>query len=83
MTIGLWVVAGAACVAAILLWRRTRRLAAQLEQLSHRYWELKYEQMELRQHLQRPASAPPDEAVEPPRATVAREAFVSLASLKR
>ena len=82
MLIGLWIVASVSGVAAILLWRRTRRVAAQLEQLSHRYWELKYEQQELRQQLQRLTGGATGEA-ERPHPTMPGEGFVPLASLKR
>jgi hypothetical protein len=81
--IALWVVTTVSCLTAILLWRRTRRLAAQLDQLSHRYWELKYEQQELRGELQRAngvTSTSPSTGPRPPRTG---DAFVPLASLKR
>jgi hypothetical protein len=71
MLIGLWIVASVSGVAAIFLWRRTRRVAAQLEQLSHRYWQ-----------LQRLTGGAPGEA-ERPHPTMPGEGFVPLASLKR
>ena len=79
-----WVVAVAALVVAVLAWARTRRLAQRLDQLLQMYWELKYQQGELRVLLQRlsgdapPASQPPLEpAARPP------DWFIPLKSLKR
>jgi hypothetical protein len=56
----LWVIALASLVAAILAWRKARAAAQRAEQLSHLYWELKYQHGELRgqvQRLGRPDSA--------------------------
>ena len=83
--IALGVVTTVTCLMAILLWRRTRRLSARLDQLSHRYWELKYDQQELRGELQRASGADPASGSPstPPRPSRTSEAFVPLASLKR
>jgi hypothetical protein len=81
--IALWVVTTVAGLAALLLWRRIRRLDEQLEQLSHRYWELKYEQLELRAQLQRSGAPAAGEPAPPPPALRSGEGFVPLASLKR
>ena len=79
-----WVVAVAALAVAVLAWVRTRRLAQRLDQLLQMYWELKYQQGELRVMLQRlggaapPASQPPTEQpTRPP------DGFIPLISLKR
>jgi hypothetical protein len=80
----LWIVTGAALVVAFVAWRQARRAAARLEQLSQMYWELKYQNGELRVQLQRltgdtpAASAPPQAAPQRP-----AEVFVPLTSLKR
>ena len=83
--IALWVVTTVSCLTAILLWRRMRRLAVLLDQLSHRYWELKYDQQELRGELQRASGAEPGAGSPstPPRPARTGDAFVPLASLKR
>ena len=48
------------------------------------YWELKYEQGELRVQLQRLAGAPPDKSPAPqPSLPAGSGAFVPLTSLKR
>ena len=79
-----WIVASAALLVATLSWIRARRTARRLEQVSQMYWELKYEQGELRVQLQRlaagtaPAGPPPPAAPGSP-----SEGFVPLASLKR
>jgi hypothetical protein len=71
-----WIIAGAALLVAIVSWIRARRTARRLDQLSQMYWELKYEQGELRVQLQRLQGGEPPPGQRP-------EAFVPLASLKR
>ena len=56
----LWVIALASLVAAILAWRKARAAGQRAEQLSHLYWELKYQHGELRGQVQRMAG--PDSA---------------------
>lgn len=82
----LWIVTGAALVAALAAWRQARLAAARLEQLSQMYWELKYQHGELRVQLQRLGAgageaAPAGAAASPPQRPA--EVFVPLASLKR
>ena len=77
----LWLVTSVSLVAALLAWWQARRTAKNLEQLSHLYWELKYQYGEQRVQLQRLAGDAP-----PPPAAPARtptEAFVPLSNLKR
>ena len=77
----LWLVTGAALVAALVAWSQARRTAKRLEQLTQQYWELKYQYGELRVELQRRTGelpAPPS-----PPARTPTEAFVPLTSLKR
>ena len=75
---------------ALVAWRQGRRSAQRLEQLTQMYWELKYQQGELRVALQRlTASDPPGSGA--PRDSMAPEApaarptdgFIPLSSLKR
>ncbi|HEY3162337.1 MAG TPA: hypothetical protein VGJ78_25440 [Vicinamibacterales bacterium] len=78
----LWLVTGASLVVALAAFARARRTAKRLEQLTQNYWELKYENGELRVQLQRLTGEltpqPPDTG-----AARGRDSFVPLASLKR
>jgi hypothetical protein len=78
----LWFVTGASLVLALVAFIQARRLAKRLEQLAQNYWELKYQNGEMRVQLQRltgeAAPQPPE-----PAATPGRDSFVPLASLKR
>ena len=76
----LWLVAGAALVAALAGWRQARATAQRQQQLTQMYWELKYQHGELRQELQRLSSggAPPEPPVSRP-----TEQVIPLSSLKR
>lgn len=78
----LWLITGASLVVALVAWRRARRTAKRLEQLSQMYWELKYQHGELRVQVQRlTGDAPPAPA--PPPSRQPAEAFVPLTTLKR
>ena len=80
----LWVVTGAALALALAAWLTARRAAARLAQLSEMYWELKYQQLELRRQIERLPDA--DAAAAPPAARAAAppgESFVPLTSLRR
>jgi hypothetical protein len=80
----LWILTTVSLLLAIVAWRAARRTAKRLEEISHSYWELKYEQGELRLQIERLKGASPGTDPSPgPASTAAREAFVSLASLKR
>ena len=76
----LWLVAGAALVAALVGWRQARATARRLQQLTQMYWELKYQHGELRQELERLAAggAPPEPPMSRP-----TEQVIPLSSLKR
>jgi hypothetical protein len=83
----LWLLTGAALITAALAWRTAIKTARRLDQLSQMFWALKYQQGELRGHLQHPPSGgqtDPDarssDAASPPRPA---DAFVPLSSLKR
>ena len=77
-----WFIAGASLVVALVAWSQARRTARRLAQLSEMYWELKYQQGELRVRMQRMEGEAP-----PPAPTAAAgqpgESFVPLKSLKR
>jgi HAMP domain-containing protein len=77
---GLWLVTGVALALAVTAWLAARRTARRLAQLSEMYWELKYQQLELRKQVQGATPAAPAAAEPPP---PARESFVPLASLRR
>lgn len=49
----LWLIAGASLALALVAWGQARRTAKRLAQLSEMYWELKYQQGELRVQMQR------------------------------
>ena len=77
-----WFIAGASLVVALVAWRQARQTAKRLAQLSEMYWELKYQQGELRVRVQRMEGEPPS----PPSQTAPGqpgESFVPLTSLKR
>ena len=77
-----WFIAGASLVVALVAWRQARPTAKRLAQLSEMYWELKYQQGELRVRVQRMEGEPPS----PPSQAapgLPGESFVPLTSLKR
>jgi hypothetical protein len=82
MTI-LWLVTGASLVASLVALIGVRRSAKRLEELSQLYWGLRYQQGELRAHLQATGglAKPSDEPATPSRAPA--EAFVPLSSVRR
>jgi len=80
----LWFIAGASLVCALVAWSQARRTAKRLAQISEMYWELKYQQGELRVRMQRltgevPAS--PQAQAPAPGPGPPGEAFVPLSSL--
>ena len=81
----LWLLVGASLVVALAAWSRARRTARRLAQITEMYWELKYQQGELRVRMQRltgEAPAPPPQApASAPAPGPPGEAFVPLASL--
>ena len=87
----LWTVAAAAVILALVSWRRARQATRRVEELSQMYWELKYEQHELRLRIDRLTGVAPgsdDAASSRPSASARATAdkpqgFVPLASLKR
>jgi hypothetical protein len=75
-----WIVLGATAVLALMSWIRTRRLARRLDQLTQNYWDLRYQQGELRATVRRldPEAAREEEAPAAPPSN-----FIPLSSLKR
>ena len=86
LLIFLWLLIGAAFLIAVAAFARTRRASKRLERLSESYWELRYEQGQLRARIARlePAPGSHDAAPQDPGGPdPARGAFVPLSTLKR
>jgi len=79
----LWSIVSASLVVALVAWSLARRTAKRLTQLSEMYWELRYQQGELRARMQRMSGDVPPSAPEAPAAGPIGESFVPLSSLKR
>ena len=77
----LWFVVSASTIVALVAWRQARRSAKRLAQLSEMYWELKYQQGELRVRVERLHGEAPPGPVSAPEQLPA--GFVPLSSLKR
>jgi len=83
----LWCITGASLVIALVAWRRARKTAARLDELTQRYWELRYQHGELRVQVQRLTGQPPASdiqvapAAEEPAPAI--DGFVPLSSVKR
>jgi len=78
----LWLITGASLAVALVALAQARRTARRLEQLSQNYWELKFQNGELRVQLQQLTGTQPPPA-DAPAASRGRDSFVPLASLKR
>ncbi len=79
----LWFIAGASLVVALVAWGQARRTAKRLAQLSESYWELKYQQGELRVRVQRMAGETPPPPLQTPAPEQPADNFVPLSSLRR
>lgn len=82
----LWFVTVAALLTAIVAWVAARRTARRLAQLSEMYWELKYQQAELRNSMLATGAARAPGAAAPPAAPPPAgptETFVPLTSVRR
>ena len=78
----LWFIAGASLVVALVAWSQARRTAKRLAQISEMYWELKYQQGELRVRMQRLAGEAPPPPPQPPASPAQPgDSFVPLTSL--
>jgi len=78
-----WLLTGATLLIAAGAIFQARRVSKRLERLTESYWQLRYEQGQLRARVTRlepadPASSPPN-----PEQQVGATAFVPLSSLKR
>jgi len=78
----LWILTGASLVVALIALAQARRTARRIEQLAQNYWELKFQNGELRAQLQQLTGGQLP-APEEPRPAVGRDSFIPLASLKR
>lgn len=74
-----WLLSGAALLVAVVAYRKARRTARQLEELSRWYWELKYQHGELKARIGRLDSTFAAEPLNPPNGG----AFIPLSSVKR
>jgi hypothetical protein len=70
---GLWIVAIAALVVAVVAFAQARRTARQLAQITEMYWQLKFDHGELKAKVDPAVPAPPKP----------QETFVPLSQLKR
>ena len=80
-TVVLSIVAGVCLAAAMLAWRRARRMAARLEELTQSYWQLRYEVEELRLQVQ--SQSGDAGTASPPAPLPPAGGFVPLRALKR
>jgi hypothetical protein len=79
----LWVIVSVSMVVALLAWAQARRTARRLAQLSEMYWELTYQQGELRVRVQRLTGEMPPPPPQPSTPEQQTGGFVPLSSLKR
>jgi hypothetical protein len=79
----LWLVTGASLLIALVALSQARRNAKRLDQLSQNYWELKYQNGELRVQLQQLTGESTPQQTTAPAAAQGRDSFVPLSSLKR
>jgi len=77
----MWLVVSASVIVALVSLGQARRTAKRLAQLSEMYWELKYQQGELRVRVQRLAGEVPAPEPSPPEQQTG--GFIPLSSLKR
>ena len=83
MTI-LWLVTGASLLIALIALSQAWRTAKRLEQIAQNYWELKYQNGELRVQIQQfTGQSPKQQTTTTPVAAQGRDSFVPLSSLKR
>ena len=81
--ISLWLIACASRVVALVAWSQTRRLKKRFAQQLEMYWELKYQQGELRVRVQRMTNETPQLPPQVSTPEQPSDAFVPLSSLKR
>jgi hypothetical protein len=83
MTI-LWLVTTASLVVSLVMFRAQRRTGKRLEELTQQYWELRYQQSELRARLAEMTGTSANPSVRPTTpARAAADAFVPLSAVRR
>jgi hypothetical protein len=78
-----WLLTIVACLVAVVAIARARRLARRVERLTESYWELRYEQGQLKARLARLDPEPPPASDAAAARQQGATAFVPLSSLKR
>jgi hypothetical protein len=80
----LWLVAGASLLIALIALIEARRTSKRLEQIAQNYWELKYQNGELRVQIEQiTGQSTKPQTTTAPVAAQGRDSFVPLSSLKR
>ena len=76
-----WLIAGASLVVAFVAWGQARRTARRLAQLYEMYWELKYQQGELRVRVQHSSGEVPPSPPQTAAQAQPADSFVPLSEL--
>jgi len=79
----LWLVTGASLVASLVALVWVRRASKRIEELSHQYWGLRYQQGELRAQLQAAGGLVASPAAQETPSRAPADAFVPLSAVKR
>jgi HAMP domain-containing protein len=78
-----WLLTAATLLIAVVALFQARRVSKRLERLTESYWQLRYEQGQLRARMTRLEPAEPASAAPNPEPQAGATAFVPLSSLKR
>jgi hypothetical protein len=78
-----WLLTGTALLVAAVALFQARRVSRRLERLTESYWQLRYEQGQLRARVTRLEPAEPPSGASSPEQQAGTTAFVPLSSLKR
>jgi hypothetical protein len=80
----LWLVTGVSLLVALVAFSQARRTAKRLEEITQNYWELKFQNGELRVQIEQLRGQPTKpQTTTAPTAAQGRDSFVPLSSLKR
>ena len=80
----LWLVTGASLLIAVIAFSQAWRTAKRLEQIAQNYWELKYQNGELRVQIEQlTGQSTKTQTPTAPTTAQGRDSFVPLSSLKR
>lgn len=80
----LWLVTTASLVVSLVMFRAVRRAGKRLEELTQQYWELRYQQSELRARLAEMTGSSAHPSVRPTAPVrAAADAFVPLSAVRR